>query len=85
MRRGCAVSDKRLERLKSLAKDFTWDELKTLLERLGYEMRAGKGSRRRFMDKGKNKILLHEPHPQKVLKEYQMKQVLEQLQEHGKI
>lgn len=79
------MSDKRLQRLKSLPKNYTWDELKTLLERMGYEMRTGNGSRRKFIDVNKNKILLHEPHPQRELKEYQIRNVLEQLEEHGKI
>lgn len=79
------MGSKRLDRLMERPKDYTWDELIALLKSLGYEMRTGSGSRRRFIDAEKRKILLHEPHPGNILKRYQIDGVLERLQEHGKI
>lgn len=70
--------DKLVKRFKSRPKDFTWSELKTLLESLGYqEVTGGKtgGSRRRFIHKECGIIILHKPHPGKILKMYQIDQV----------
>ncbi len=74
--------EKPLKRLNSVPKDFTFDELKNILELLGFEMLSkGKtsGSRIKFI-KGNTAIVLHKPHPRKELLEYQLKQVLEVLQ-----
>lgn len=69
-------------RICSLPKDFTWAELLKLLNAHGYTLsKKGKtgGSRRRFIHESKQAILLHEPHPTKILKEYQLKLVIAQL------
>lgn len=79
------MADKRLERLLARPKDYTWDELTSLLKHYGYKLRNGKGSRRRFIDDEKQKILLHEPHPGNILKEYMIDDVIDRLKEHGKI
>ena len=63
-------------------KDFTFDEMKTLLEALGFVMsNKGKtsGSRVKFM-KGDIPVILHKPHPRKELLEYQIKQITEVLE-----
>jgi len=70
--------EKLIERLKSNPKDFTFDEMRNVLESLGFEMfNKGKtsGSRVKFM-KDNIPIILHKPHPRKELLEYQIKQVL---------
>lgn len=80
--------EKLLERLLRVPKDFTWDELTTVLVSLGYEplkTRKTGGSRRKFVDMDKNIINLHKPHPGNIVKEYALKQVIEQLREKGKI
>jgi hypothetical protein len=77
---------KLLKRLKSRPVDFTWDELTRLLGGFGYQLaKKGKtgGSRRRFIHETNPLICLHEPHPQKVLKRYQIDQILELLTEEG--
>lgn len=77
--------EKLIERLKSNPKDFTFDDMQSLLEYLGFEMsNKGKtsGSRVRFL-KGNTAIILHKPHPRKELLEYQIKQVLEVLGKEG--
>ena len=79
--------EKLIERLKRVPTDFTFDEMKNLLELLGFEMsNSGKtsGSRVRFT-KGDVPIRLHKPHPRKVLLEYQIKQVLDVLGSEGLI
>ena len=74
--------EKLIDRLKSNPKDFTFDELRTVLEAKGFEMsNKGRtsGSRVKFL-KGNVAIVLHKPHPRKELLEYQIKQVLEALE-----
>ena len=79
--------DKLLGRLLALSRNFTYDELETLL---GYYMfrpdNKGKtsGSRVLFIREGSTvKITMHKPHPQKELKVYQMKQVISLLEQEG--
>ncbi|MBB3639819.1 type II toxin-antitoxin system HicA family toxin [Variovorax atrisoli] len=44
--------------------DFKWDDLRTVLEGLGYVMLNGSGSRRKFHHPGIGAIIsCHEPHP----------------------
>lgn len=74
--------EKLIAKLKSNPKDFTFDEMKTLLEALGFVMsNKGKtsGSRVKFM-KGDIPVILHKPHPRKKLLEYQIKQITEVLE-----
>lgn len=74
--------DKLSAKLKRQPKDFTWNELVTLLKALGYrELKRGKtvGSRRRFVHETAALISLHEPHPGNELKAYQVDLVLETL------
>ncbi|HEY8781077.1 MAG TPA: type II toxin-antitoxin system HicA family toxin [Mucilaginibacter sp.] len=78
--------DKLIERFQSKPKDFTWDELVSVLNHFGYnEMAKGKtgGSRRRFSHEDKSVIILHKPHPQPIIKAYVIKEVLEHLTEKG--
>ena len=73
--------EKLFERFLRFPKDFTWDELKRLVNRYGYHQNdKGKtsGSRVKF-EKEDSKIYLdlHKPHPKNILKPYQMKDVLD--------
>jgi predicted RNA binding protein YcfA (HicA-like mRNA interferase family) len=80
--------NKLIDRFLSIPADFTWDELVKVLSSYGYQqIRAGKtgGSRRKFADENDNLILLHEPHPLKIVKKYVLRQVIENLKEKGKI
>lgn len=78
--------EKLLARLLSKPKDFTWDELKSLLTRYGYEMSNGNGSRRKFFhSETKTVISLHEPHPQNIIKAYVIIDVINKLKESGHI
>lgn len=73
--------EKLIERLKSNPKDFTFEELQTVLEAFGFELsNQGRtsGSRVKFL-KGNIAVVLHKPHPRKELLDYQIKQVIETL------
>jgi hypothetical protein len=75
--------EKLIKRFLSIPKDFTWEELVTLLSGFGFEeVNTGKtgGSRRRFLNDGGVIITLHEPHPQNILKRYQIEQIIKILQ-----
>ena len=76
--------EKEIERLKTKPKDFTYDELKKILNNLGfYENNKGKtsGSKVIFKNKCNQKIALHKPHPSKILKRYQINEILRLLNE----
>lgn len=77
--------EKLLARLKSLPKDFTFEEAESLLSCLGYQRsNKGKTSGSRIMfTNGYQKILLHKPHPRKELLTYQIKQLKDQLEQEG--
>jgi len=72
---------KLLDRLSSYPKDFTYDETRTLLGLYGFiEDKKGRtsGSRVMFTSKSYNETFrLHRPHPQNILKDYQVKELLE--------
>jgi hypothetical protein len=79
-------NEKLLKRLLSRPKDFTWNELKTLLASYGYNELKGDGSRVKFFLKTpRNIINLHKPHPEKILKDYQINQVIDNLKNIGVI
>ncbi len=80
--------EKLIKLLKSKPKDFTFDEAETLLSYLGYtRSNKGKasGSRIIFTHPYYGSILLHKPHPQKELKSYQIKQLIQILEQEGLI
>jgi hypothetical protein len=77
-------TDKLIIRLLSGPKDFTYGELKTLLSSFGYEEIQGSGSRVCF-SKGNHKIKLHKPHPENMLKRYQLDFIIEELTNKGLI
>lgn len=67
------TKDKLLLRFRSKPKDFTFGELKRLLQSFGYNEDQGSGSRVVFINSAINhKIKLHKPHPENILKRYQL-------------
>jgi hypothetical protein len=84
-----SIKDKLLERFLRQPRNFTYQELKRLLNGLGYvEEKKGKtsGSRVIFYNKEKkHPILVHRPHPGNILKAYVMKYVLDELKAIGLI
>ena len=82
------TKEKLRERFKKMPSDFTFDEMQRLLEGFGYEKsNKGKtsGSRIIYKNGDKRPIMLHKPHPGNIVKEYAMKQVLDDLKEAGLI
>jgi hypothetical protein len=74
--------EKLIARLKSIPRDFTFEEAKNLLELLGFRMsNKGRtcGSRVKFL-KDNTSFYVHKPHPRKELLEYQIKNLLETLE-----
>jgi hypothetical protein len=70
--------EKLVARLLTYPKDFTYDEMRSLLSSWGFEERSkGKtsGSRVEFA-RGNDTILLHKPHPNNQLKPYQLRQIV---------
>ena len=85
---GMGQKEKLIQRLRSKPKDFTFEDAETLLKYLKYtRSNKGKtsGSRVMFMSNEHGSILLHKPHPQKELLEYQVKQLIETLVQEGLI
>jgi hypothetical protein len=80
--------EKLIKKLKSKPKDLTFEEVETLLKYLSY-IRSDKGktsgSRVMFISDNHAPILLHKPHPRKELLEYQVKQLIEILEQEGLI
>lgn len=80
--------EKLIRKLKSYPRDMTFDEAETLLRYLTY-LRSNKGktsgSRVMFTSDAHPPILLHKPHPRKELLEYQVKQLIEILEQEGLI
>ena len=79
--------EKAIERLKSLPKNYTYTEAKTLLRHFGYEEDSKgrtSGSRVRFTN-GTYVLDLHKPHPGDIMRYYAVKQLLAFLEEKGEI
>ena len=80
--------EKLLQKFLSKPKDFSCDELISLLRYFGYEeISTGKtsGSRRKFDCSGLPMIILHKPHPGNIMKMYQLEQIEKVLIEGGLI
>lgn len=80
--------EKLIRRLKSLPRDMTFDEIETLLRFLEYtRSNKGKtsGSRVMFTSNVHPPIMLHKPHPRKELLQYQIKQLIDILEQEGLI
>ena len=76
--------EKLIEKLKAKPKTFTFEDTEHLLKYFGYA-RSNKGrtsgSRVMFVKEDCPPILLHKPHPRKELLEYQIKQLIETLEQ----
>ena len=75
--------EKLLVRLKSRPKDFTFQELGTLLSGFGFRLSTqgrSSGSAVRFVHDEHAPISLHKPHPSNELKRYIIEYVIERLE-----
>jgi predicted RNA binding protein YcfA (HicA-like mRNA interferase family) len=81
--------DKLMCRLQCRPKDFTWDEAVRLLEHHGFQQvkktGTGRGSHRKFRRPDGLYFQISQPHPENTLKIYQVDDLLEVLQEVGRI
>lgn len=81
-----STKEKLIERFLSEPHDFTYDELRTLLQSLGYsEDTKCNGSRVAFINEKKSIIRIHKPHPDNIIKKYIIKQVSTKLKEENLI
>ena len=75
------TKDKLLQRFRSKPKDFTFGELKRLLQSTGYQEQQGSGSRVVFVNESlTHQIKLHKPHPGNILKRYQLDLIEQELE-----
>ena len=81
--------EKLIAELKTVPRDFTFEKADSLLGYLNFERdNKGKTSGSRVMYTNRAlgiKITLHKPHPRKELLEYQVRQLLDQLEREGLI
>lgn len=77
--------DKLIDRLLNKPKDFTFDEMVTLLSYFEYDLKqSGTGSGVKFIRENSNEVInFHKPHPNGVLKKYVIDQVIEKLRKDG--
>ena len=79
-----AKIEKTLKRLSSKPADFEWSELRAIMLHLGFELKTTGGSGRKFINHETGAAhFIHEPHPSKVLKAYQVRDVVAFLMEEG--
>lgn len=73
--------DKLVSKFKTVPKDLSWEELIKILNYFNYIEKAQKGktggSRRKFINSELDIISLHKPHPNNIVKQYVIKQLLE--------
>ena len=76
--------EKLIQKLQSNPKDLKWAELEKVLSNFGFNKLEGSGSRVKFFNESLNLLIsLHKPHPKPTLKSYQIKQIIEVLNEGG--
>jgi len=78
--------EKLIGRFKSKPRDFTYNEIVTLLSHFGYKQIQGAGSRVVFAnEKNGHKIKLHKPHPGNILKRYQLDLIEQELKNRNEL
>ena len=79
--------EKLINRVLSVPKDLTYDELKRFLHHYGYKedsKGATSGSRVAFIrQQDKASVILHKPHPTNIVQGYAIRQIIKHLQEIG--
>jgi hypothetical protein len=76
--RGMTKRQQAVERLLAKPVDYTWGELRALMEGFGYELQTVGGSGRKFVDPNTGLgLFIHEPHPTRILKAYQVRLALQ--------
>ena len=77
--------EKLIARLLRKPKDFTFDEMVSLLSYFGYDLKqGGTGSGVKFIRENSNEVInFHKPHPNGILKKYVLDQVIDKLRKDG--
>ena len=77
--------DKLVARLLKKPKDFTFDEMVSLLAYFGYNLKQGGiGSGVKFTRNNSNEVInFHKPHPNGIMRKYVLDQVVEKLRKDG--
>jgi HicA toxin of bacterial toxin-antitoxin, len=76
--------EKALRRLASKPKDYSWQELVTLMTGLSFTLENAGGSGRKFVQTETGATLfIHAPHPDKTLKAYQIRDAIDILKRGG--
>lgn len=77
---------KAIDRLLSRPSEYEWGELALLMDGFGYELKITGGSGRKFIHRETHATLfMHQPHPAKVLKAYQVREAIRFLRQEGHI
>lgn len=79
--------EKLMQKLKN-SKSLTFKETETLLKQLGFsksDKGRTSGSRVAFISRENGVIIMHKPHPDNALREYQIKQLRDMLEKEGLI
>jgi HicA toxin of bacterial toxin-antitoxin, len=76
--------EKLVNRLLSRPTDFEWRELQAVMDLFGFELKTTGGSGRKFV-RPEAAFAIHEPHPYKLLKAYQVRAVIAFLRKEGHI
>lgn len=84
-RRCYGKKEKLIKRLKEKPKDFTYEEMRTLLGYFGFsEKQSGSGSGVKFINQELNMVInFHKPNPNSQLKTYVLSQVIKNLRRRG--
>lgn len=77
---------KAIDRLQSRPSEYEWGELALLMDAFGYELKTTSGSGRKFIHRETRATLfMHQPHPTKILKTYQVREAIRFLKQEGHI
>ncbi|HEU4982747.1 MAG TPA: hypothetical protein VFT88_08695 [Acidobacteriaceae bacterium] len=77
---------KAIDRLLSKPSDYEWDELAFLMDGFDYELKTTGGAGRKFIHRETRATLfMHQPHPARVLKSYQVREAIRFLKQEGHI
>lgn len=75
---------KLIDRIRKIPSDFTYDELRTLLNGLGYvEVQSGKTAVKFINLDLKHIVRLHRPNSENILKMYQTEDILSHFESRG--
>ena len=79
-------SEKQLQRLLTIPKNFSWDELVAVMGHFNFKIRKTSGSSRKFVHKiTGTSFIIHAPHPSNIMKAYALRGAINALKQAGEI